>query len=109
MATYVSSPTTQGGPSGVGTAGIPGAPGSGVIGANMSPAHAVGWLLVAAAGISLTTGYMGRKGVKPQIGHLDVFEVIFNAAGVAVVFGTAKVLAYRFHGHALSQAVLLVL
>ncbi|SRR5579875_328353 len=107
--TYVSDPGAPTGPSGPGVAAAPGAPGAAGPGAQMSPAAAVGWLIVGAAAIGVTTAYLGRKGARPQLGHLDVFDAVYNAATVAVIFGTAKVLAYRYHGHRVSQAVLLVL
>jgi len=75
----------------------------------MSAATAVVWLIVGAAGVSVATGYLARKGVRPEIGRFDAIDAVWNAATVAVVFGTFKVLAYRFHGHRLSQAILLVL
>jgi hypothetical protein len=108
--TYVSNPGASGGPSGSGVSAPPvGAPGSTGPGANMPTAAAVGWLIALAAGVGIGTAYLGRKGAKPMLGHLDVFETVYNASTLLVVFGTMKVIAYRYHGHAVSQAVLLVL
>lgn len=109
-ATYVSNPGAVGGPSGPGQPGAaPGAPGSSGPGAQMPTAAAVGWLIALSAAIGIGTAYVGRKGAKPMIGHLDVFETLYNASTILVVFGTLKVVAYRYHGHAVSQAILLVL
>lgn len=110
-ATYVSNPASPGGPAGVmvPTTGGVGAPGSGGPGASMPTASAVGWLIAFAAAVGVSTAYLARKGTKPTIGHLDVFETIYNASTLLVVFGTMKVIAYRYHGHAVSQAILLVL
>lgn len=96
-------------PGGGAPAPQPGAPGASGPGANVSMAAAMGWLVGGAAVVTLGVGFLARKGVKPEIGRFDVVQVIFGAAGTAVVFGTAKTLAYRYHGHKLSQAVLLLL
>ena len=88
---------------------VPAAPGAMAPGGQMSAASAVAWLIVGAAGISLGTGYLARKGVRPEIGRFDAIDAVWNAATVAVLFGTFKLLAYRYHGHRISQAVLLVL
>jgi hypothetical protein len=88
---------------------MPMAPGAAGPGGQMNMAHAVVWLIVGAAGISVATGYLARKGIRPELGRFDAIDAVWNAATVAVVFGTFKILAYRFHGHKLSQAVLLVL
>lgn len=101
--TYVSTPQTNAQPSAAGS------PGSGGPGANMSMTAAVAYVLVATGAISLASAYLARKGKKPIIGHFDVLDAVYNAGTVGVIFGTAKLLAYRYHGHKLSQAVLLVL
>lgn len=108
-ATYVSNPGAVGGPTGPGQVMSVGAPGANGPGGQMPTASAVGWLIALAAAIGIGTAYVGRKGARPMLGHLDVFETIYNASTILVVFGTMKVVAYRFHGHAVSQAVLLVL
>ncbi len=101
--TYVSNP------GGNATPGYTGAPGGTGPGAGMSMASAIAWLMVGSAAVGIGTAVFARKGVKPQIGTLDVFSTVYNASTVAVVFATAKLLAYRYHGHRISQAVLLVL
>lgn len=87
----------------------PAGPGASGPGGQMSMAGAIAWVIVGSAAIAVTAGYVGRKGKAPTIGHLDVIDSAFNAATVAVWFGTFKLLASRFHGHKVSQAVLLVL
>jgi hypothetical protein len=104
-ATFVSQP---GFPAGAGGAN-PSAPGGNGPAANMSMTSAVLWLIGGAAAVSLGAAYLGRKGRKVEFGRLDVVDSLFNAATVVVWIGTAKVLAYRFHGHKLSQAVLTVI
>lgn len=103
MSSYVVSDPTAA------SAALPTAPGAAGPAGNMSMRSAILWLIGGTAGIALTASYLGRKGKAPQIGHLDVIDSLFNAATVAVWFGTAKVVAYRYHGHKLSQAVLMVL
>lgn len=98
-----------GGMNGSAQVSMPGSPGSSGPGANMSMASAMVWLVGGAAVITVGVGFLARKGVKPEIGRFDVVQVIFTAAGTAVVFGTVKTLAYRTHGHKLSQAVLMLL
>lgn len=74
----------------------------------MGTAASVIWLIGGAAAIAVGTAYLGRKGVKPTLGHLDLWDSMFNAASVVVWLGTFKVIAYRYHGHKLAQAYLLV-
>ena len=102
--TYVSNPGGT-----APTAAPPGPPGGGVAGANMSMTSAVLWLVGGLAGIGVGTAYLARKGIRPEIGRFDALDAVWNAASVGVIFGTFKLLAYRYHGHELSQAVLLLL
>lgn len=41
--------------------------------------------------------------------RIDAVSAVVTALEVIVVIGTLKVLAYRYHGHPLSQALLVVL
>lgn len=104
--TYVSDPGS--GSSQV-QAGYSMAPGGSMPGGQMSMTSGVLWLVAGAAAISVGTGYLARKGVRPEIGRFDAIDAVWNAATVAVVFATFKLLAYRYHGHKVSQAVLLLL
>ena len=40
--------------------------------------------------------------------RVDAVDAVVTTLEVMVVLGTIKVLAYRFHGHALAQAVLVL-
>ena len=85
------------------------APGGSGPAATMSMTASILWLIGGAAAISVGAAYLGRKGKKVEFGRLDLVDSLFNAATVVVWVGTFKVLAYRFHGHRLAQAVLTVI
>ena len=103
MNTYVSNPMMNA------SAGVNAAPGMSLPGGSMSPTSGLLWLIGGLAVISVGTGYLARKGVRPEIGRFDAIDAVWNAATVGVVFAAFKLLAYRYHGHGISQAVLLLL
>ena len=104
--TYVSSPMVNGGAGVSINAGAPGASGPA---AQMGAASAILWLVAGFGVVSVGTAYLARKGVRPEIGRFDALDAVWNASSVAVLFATFKLLAYRYHGHRISQAVLLLL
>ena len=104
VSTFVSYP---GG--GAGVAANAGVPGGSIPGSTMGAASAVLWLVGGLAAISVGTAVLARKGVRPEIGRFDALDALWNAATVGVMFGTFKLLAIRYHGHKISQAVLLLL
>ena len=106
MNTFVSSPMVNGG---AGVSVNAGAPGASAAGATMSASSAILWLVGGLAAIGVGTAVLARKGVRPEVGRFDALDAVWNAATVGVMFGTFKLLAYRFHGHKISQAVLLLL
>jgi len=83
-------------------------PGASGPGGQMAMASALLWLIGGAAALSVGIAVAGRKGVKPTFGRLDVFDAMWNTATVVVFIGAGKLIAYKFHGHKLSQAFLLV-
>ena len=106
MNTYVSAPGGTGLSAG---AQVAVAPGGAAPGGTMSATSAILWLVGGAAVLSVGTAYLARKGVRPEIGRFDAIDIAWNTTTVALGFATIKLLAYRFHGHSISQAVLLLL
>lgn len=88
--------------------GVPGAPGSGGPAAQMATPAALAWVVVGAAVVTIGTGYVARKGVKPELGRYDVVQAIYSGTSAVVFISTLKLLAYRYHGHKVSQAILLL-
>lgn len=104
VSTFVSYP---GG--GAGVNDTAGAPGQTIPGATMGATSAVLWLVGGLVVISVGTAVLARKGVRPEIGRFDALDAVWNAATVGVMIATFKLLAIRYHGHKISQAVLLLL
>lgn len=104
--TMVSQPGA--GPGG-GTTAAGAAPGANGPGGQMGMASAIGWVIVGSAAVYVGLGVVFRKGQKLPPLRIDAAAALANATSVAVIFGTAKLLATKYHGHKISQAVLLVL
>lgn len=106
VATQVSAP--GGGPvNGVATAGA--APGATGPGAAMSMTTAVVWTIGGAAAGLFLLGYAFRKGEKslPPL-RVDAMNALNIWFSWLVINGTVKIIAYRYHGHKLAQAYLVV-
>jgi hypothetical protein len=84
------------------------APGATGPGGQMGIVPAVFWTIGGAAAALVAMGIVFRRGAKLPPVRIDVV----NAANIyfswLVVNGTVKIIAYRFHGHKLAQAYLLV-
>lgn len=85
------------------------APGAAGPGGQMQVGKAVLWTIGTAAAALLGLGLVFRKGGGPlpplRIDAINALNIYFSWL---LVNGTVKVLAYRYHGHAWSQAYLLV-
>lgn len=85
------------------------APGAGGPGGQMGITSAVVWTIGGAAAALVALGYVFRKGGQKlppvRIDAVNAMNIYFSWL---VVNGTVKVIAYRFHGHKLAQAYLLV-
>jgi hypothetical protein len=85
------------------------APGAQGPGGQMGITPAVIWTIGGAAAALVAIGYVFRKGEKalPPI-RVDAINMLNVYFSWLVVNGTVKILCYRYHGHKLAQAYLLV-
>lgn len=104
QSTQVSNPSAPIG----GTVGSSAAPGAAGPGGSMSMTSAVLWTIGGAGAGLIALGYVFRKGSQLPAMRVDAanaFNVYFSWL---LIHGTVKIIAYRYHGHKLAQAYLLI-
>jgi hypothetical protein len=104
--TYVSSPGV--GPSMGGTAVAGAAPGAAGPAGQMGITSAVLWTIGGSAAALLALGYVFRRGQSLPPLRVDAINSLNVYFSWLVIHGTVKVIAYRYHGHKLAQAYLLI-
>jgi predicted alpha/beta-hydrolase family hydrolase len=102
--TQVSDPTQSIG----GTVTSSAAPGATAVGGQMSMTSAVLWTIGASGASLVALGFVFRKGAKPAPLRVDAANALNVYFSWLLIHGTVKVLAYRFHGHKVAQAYLLI-
>jgi hypothetical protein len=104
--TQVSNPSLPiGGTGPVGASAAPGALGPG---GQMGIVPAVLWTIGGAGAALVVLGMIFRKGQKLPPLRVDAINAMNIYFSWLLVNGTVKIIAYRYHGHKLAQAYLLV-
>lgn len=106
MNTNVSNPALPVG--GVGPVQSSAAPGAAGPGGQMGITSAVVWTIGGAAAALIALGVIFRRGEKLPPIRIDAVNALNIYFSWLVVNGTVKILAYRYHGHRIAQAYLLV-